>query len=32
MNETRKIHVKKSDLPEGWSIEAADIINKLVVL
>ena len=22
--------IKKSDIPEGWSIEAADFINKLI--
>jgi hypothetical protein len=24
----KQIQLKKSDLPEGWSIEAADFINK----
>lgn len=22
--------IKKSDLPDGWSIEAADFVNKLL--
>ena len=25
---TKQINLKKSDLPEGWSLEAADFINK----
>ena len=24
----RQAQIKKSDIPEGWSIEAADFINK----
>ena len=26
----KQITLKKSDLPEGWSMEAADFINKLI--
>ena len=26
----KQIFLKKSDLPEGWSVEAADFINKLL--
>jgi len=25
-----KIHIKKCDILEGWSMEAADFINKLL--
>ena len=25
-----QIQIKKSDLPEGWSLESADFINKLI--
>ena len=25
-----QIHIKKSDIPDGWSMEAADFINKLL--
>jgi len=25
-----QVHIKKSDIPEGWSIEAADFINKIL--
>jgi len=25
-----QIQIKKSDLPEGWSLESADLINKLI--
>ena len=27
---SKQINLKKSDLPEGWSMEAADFINKLL--
>jgi serine/threonine protein kinase len=26
----KQVVLKKSDLPEGWSLEAADFINKLI--
>lgn len=26
----RQVIIKKSDIPEGWSIEAADFVNKLL--
>lgn len=26
----KQIQVKKSELPEGWSLDAADFINKLI--
>ena len=26
----KQVHITKSDIPEGWSIEAADFINKLL--
>jgi len=25
-----QIHIKKCDIPDGWSMEAADFINKLL--
>lgn len=25
-----QVHIKKSDLPSGWSMEAADFINKML--
>ena len=25
---SKQVNLKKSDLPEGWSLEAADFINK----
>jgi hypothetical protein len=25
-----QVHIKKSDVPEGWSMEAADFVNKLL--
>lgn len=27
---SRQSVIKKSDIPEGWSVEAADFINKLI--
>jgi hypothetical protein len=24
----KQVQIKKSDIPEGWSLEAADFINK----
>jgi len=27
---SKQINLKKSDLPDGWSMEAADFINKLL--
>jgi serine/threonine protein kinase len=26
----KQVVLKKADLPEGWSLEAADFINKLI--
>jgi hypothetical protein len=26
---SKQVQVKKSDIPDGWSIEAADLINKV---
>jgi len=23
-----QVHLKKADVPEGWSLEAADFVNK----
>lgn len=28
---SKQVQVKKSDIPEGWSIEAADFINKVFI-
>jgi len=29
---TKDINIKISDVPEGWSIEAADFVNKVKIL
>jgi hypothetical protein len=26
----KQVQIKKSDIPEGWSLEAADFINRLI--
>jgi hypothetical protein len=26
------VHIKRYEIPEGWSIEAADFINKVKIL
>ena len=26
---SKQVQIKRADLPEGWSIEAADFINKV---
>lgn len=26
---SKEINIKQSDIPEGWSTEAADLINKV---
>ena len=27
---SKQINLRKSDIPDGWSMEAADFINKLL--
>lgn len=27
----KQVQIKKSDIPEGWSIEAADFINRVIL-
>lgn len=27
---SKQVKIKKQDIPKGWSIEAADFINKLI--
>jgi hypothetical protein len=27
----KQIQLKKTDIPEGWSLEAADFINKVII-
>ena len=27
----KQVQVKKNEIPEGWSIEAADFINKVII-
>ncbi len=29
---SKQVQIKKSDIPEGWSLEAADIINRVSIL
>jgi serine/threonine protein kinase len=29
---SKQVQIKKSDIPEGWSLEAADFINKVSIL
>lgn len=26
----RRVQIKKNEIPEGWSLEAADFINRLI--
>jgi len=28
---SRQASIKKNEIPEGWSIEAADLINKVII-
>ena len=28
---SRQVQIKKNDIPEGWSLEAADLINKVIL-
>jgi hypothetical protein len=28
----KQVQVKKQDIPEGWSIEAADFINRVLII
>jgi hypothetical protein len=27
----KQVQIKKNEIPEGWSIEAADFVNKVIV-
>lgn len=29
---SKEINLKQSDIPEGWSVEAADLTNKVSII
>jgi hypothetical protein len=29
---SKQVQVKKNEIPEGWSVEAADFVNRVVII
>jgi len=29
---SKQVQVKKTEIPEGWSVEAADFVNRVCIL